>query len=182
MGGPTQKHRSVFLVGLMAVGKSSVGRQLAQELGFTFVDADEMIEERAGADIPWIFDIEGEEGFRDRESQVICEMSTRDGVVLATGGGAILRESNRVALKRGYVAYLTSPISALVRRTRKDKSRPLLQGGDPEETLRRLARERGPLYEIVADATFETHNAGVKKVALQVAEWFRGVVGEEDSS
>jgi len=171
------KRRSVFLVGLMAVGKSSVGKQLAQELGFDFHDADHVVEERAGADIPWIFDIEGEQGFREREAHVIDELTQLDHIVLATGGGAIMRPENRDALARGYVAYLTSPISALVRRTSKDRKRPLLQGDSPETILRRLAAERGPLYDSIADAQFSTNRAGVRSVAHEIAKWYRAVIG-----
>ena len=117
------KHTSVFLVGLMAVGKSSVGRQLADELGYSFYDSDHEVEIRAGAEIAWIFDVEGENGFRERETQVINELTPIDRIVLATGGGVVLREENRRVLSnRGYVAYLTSPISLLAERTRKDLS------------------------------------------------------------
>lgn len=170
------KNRSLFLVGLMAVGKTSVGRYLADELGYTFYDSDHVIEERAGADIAWIFDIEGESGFREREVHVIDDLTRREKVVLATGGGVVLREENRRALTRGYVAYLTSPIKRLVARTRHDKRRPLLQNGDPAAVLRRLQSERGPLYAEVADETFVTDRASVRSVAKEISDWYQKAI------
>jgi shikimate kinase len=150
------KQCNLFLVGLMAVGKSTVGRCLAQELKLEFYDSDRVIEERAGADVAWIFDVEGEGGFRDRESHVIDELSARNGIVLATGGGAVLREENRRHLgERGTVIFLDSPLDSLVARTRRDRRRPLLQQSkDPLATFERLAVERRPLYESIADYRF----------------------------
>ena len=176
------KHTSVFLVGLMAVGKSSVGRQLADELGYSFYDSDREVEIRAGAEIAWIFDVEGENGFRERETQVINELTPIDRIVLATGGGVVLREENRRVLSnRGYVAYLTSPISLLAERTRKDRRRPLLRDGDPAVTLEAFARERGPLYESVADRTFMTDGSSIRKVAREVAQWHRDALEKAES-
>ena len=177
-GEGVMKHRSVFLVGLMAVGKSSVGRQLADELGYAFYDSDQEVETRAGAEIAWIFDVEGEEGFRERETQVINELTPMDGIVLATGGGVVLREENRHVLSdRGHVAYLTSPVNLLAERTRKDPRRPLLRDVDPATTLETFARERGPLYERIADRTFVTGGSSVRKIAQEVAEWHRESIG-----
>ena len=177
-GEVVMKHRSVFLVGLMAVGKSSVGRQLADELGYAFYDSDQEVETRAGAEIAWIFDVEGEDGFRERETQVINELTPMDGIVLATGGGVVLREENRHVLSdRGHVAYLTSPVSLLAERTRKDRRRPLLRDVDPATTLETFARERGPLYESIADRTFVTGGSSVRKIAQEVAEWHRESIG-----
>ena len=114
--------QNLILVGLMAVGKSTVGRMLAQQRGYSFYDTDHVIEDRAGADIPWIFDVEGEPGFRDRETQVLDELTQLDGVVIATGGGAVLRECNRKMLgSRGCVVHLDSPLDRLLERTQKDK-------------------------------------------------------------
>ena len=116
------KNHNVFLIGLMAVGKTTVGRLLSDELGLPFFDTDRVVEEKAGADIAWIFDKEGEAGFRDRECQAVDELTQRDGVVLATGGGVVLREENRRNLAtRGIVVFLDSPIERLVERTRRDK-------------------------------------------------------------
>ena len=144
--------RNIFLIGMMAVGKSTVGLQLAKQLGLEFFDTDRVIEERAGADIAWIFDVEGEDGFRDREETVLDELTQREGVVLATGGGVILRPANRQHLaSRGTVVYLRTTLERLVARTRNDRRRPLLADGDVEATLERLMDERADLYAQTAD-------------------------------
>lgn len=163
--------QNVILVGLMAVGKSTVGRLLAQQLGYTFYDTDHVIEERAGADVAWIFDVEGEAGFRERETHVIDELTQLEGVVIATGGGAILAPCNRKMLAaRGCVVHLDSPLDRLLERTQKDKKRPLLQTGDSAETLSRLKLERAPLYADVADYRFVTDRQGAKALAKSIAE------------
>ncbi len=163
--------QNIILVGLMAVGKSTVGRLLAQQLGYTFHDTDHVIEERAGADVAWIFDVEGEEGFRERESHVIDELTRLDGVVIATGGGAVLRACNRRMLAgRGCVIHLDSPLERLVERTQKDKKRPLLQSTDPEETLSRLKLDREPLYAEVADYRFVTDRQGPKVLVRSIID------------
>ena len=159
-------NQNIFLVGLMAVGKSTVGRLLAQALGAEFFDADHVIEERAGADIAWIFDVEGEQGFRDREEHVIEELAQRQGIVLATGGGVVLRACNRKILAaRGVVVHLDSPLERLVERTQRDKKRPLLQQGRARETLARLQADRAPLYDEIADYRFVTDRQGPKVLA-----------------
>lgn len=163
--------QNIILVGLMAVGKSTVGRMLAQQLGYSFYDTDQVIEERAGADIAWIFDVEGEEGFRERETQVIDELTGLDGVVIATGGGAVVRACNRKMLAgRGCVIHLDSPLERLLERTQKDKKRPLLQKGDPEETLSRLKRDREPLYAEVADYRFVTDRQGPRVLVRSIID------------
>jgi len=161
--------RRVFLVGPMGAGKTTIGRQLARLLGFGFADTDAEIEARTGADIPWIFDVEGEAGFRDREEAVIAEMTSWDDTVLATGGGAVLRPANRQLLtERGFVIYLCTTLEEQLRRTRKDRNRPLLQTPDPEGTLRRLFAERDPLYRAVADLVIDTDSSSPKTVAQRV--------------
>ncbi len=170
---------SIYFVGLMAVGKSTVGRLLADSLDMQFYDTDHVIEERAGAPVAWIFDVEGEPGFRDREQHVIDELTQQDGIVLATGGGAVLRAENRRVLSaRGCVVHLDSPLDRLVQRTQKDKKRPLLQGGDNREIFRRLLKERLPLYADVADYRFVTDHQGPKTLAKQIERKLRdeGVV------
>ena len=159
----------------MAVGKSTVGRALAQYLQFEFVDSDQEIEARTGADISWIFDVEGETGFRRREEAMIDELSQRTGVVLATGGGAVLSASNRERLKtRGFVIYLTAPIEALVERTVYDKKRPILQqSSDRSEIFRRILVERGPLYASIADHTLDTANLSQRQIIRRLADVFR---------
>ncbi len=136
----------------MGVGKTTIGRQLARELSLEFHDSDQEIEARAGADIAWIFDVEGEEGFRERETHMLDELTAREGVLISTGGGSVLRDENREMLKaRGAVVMLDTSVELQLKRTEKDKKRPLLQRGDREETLRRMRIERQPLYESVAD-------------------------------
>ena len=161
----------VFLVGPMGAGKTTIGRQLAQILHLEFLDSDQAIEARAGADIPWIFDVEGEAVFRDREARMIDELTQRDGIVLATGGGAILRPENRQLLaERGSVVYLHASIKQQVERTAKDRNRPLLQVPDPEGRLRELMAERDPLYREIADHIAETDGLSARSVAQQLAE------------
>ena len=161
--------QNIYLVGLMAVGKSTVGRTLASRLGYEFYDSDHVIEERAGADISWIFDVEGEAGFRERETAVLDELTQLEGIVLATGGGAVLKAENRTMLAaRGVVIHLDSPLQRLLERTEKDKKRPLLSTGNPAETLERLQRERAPLYEEIADFRFVTDRQPPKVLAKAI--------------
>ena len=144
--------KNIFLVGLMGAGKTTVGRMLAKRLGLGFVDSDREIESRTGVSVPTIFEIEGEEGFRKRETQVIADLSALHGHVLATGGGAVLREENRNNLKsNGFVVYLNAPPQVLWERTRHDKNRPLLKVEDPLRKLHELFVIRDPLYREVAD-------------------------------
>jgi shikimate kinase len=165
---------NIFLVGLMAVGKSTVGRLLADALGMKFYDADQVVEERAGAPISWIFDVEGEEGFRDREQHALEELTREHGIVLATGGGAVLRPENRAVLaSRGVVVHLDSPLERLLERTRKDRKRPLLRNGDAAEILARLAAERGPLYQEIADYRFVTDRQGARTLARDIEQRLR---------
>lgn len=170
----SMRKQNVFLVGLMAVGKSTVGRLLATALGTEFYDTDHVIEERAGADVAWIFDVEGEQGFRDREQQVIDELTQKQGIVLATGGGAVLRTCNRRRLAaRGIVVHLDSPVDRLVERTQHDRKRPLLKQGDARVTLARLQAERAPLYEEIADYRFVTDRKGPKLLARAIERKLR---------
>ena len=163
--------QNIFLVGLMAVGKSTVGRRLAGTLERPFFDSDEEIERRAGAAISWIFDVEGESGFRDREEQVIDDLSQREGIVLATGGGAVLRESNRRRLsERGLVVHLHSSLDRLLARTANDRSRPLLQSGDPRKVLEELYVQREPLYAEIADLKILTAQQGVNRLVSHLAK------------
>jgi len=161
--------RKLFLVGMMGAGKTTVGRQLAKRLGKTFHDADREIEGRTGVSVAVIFDIEGEAGFRKREAEVIEQMTALDDIVLATGGGAVLDARNREHLKdRGFVIYLHALPAVLWQRTRADKSRPLLQGGDPRERLESLYAVRDPLYRDVADLVVETGRQGIGPLITQV--------------
>ena len=146
------KSRNIFLIGPMGAGKSTIGRQLADLLKLQFFDSDREIEERCGASIDWIFDIEGEDQFRIREQKVIEELTEKSGIVLATGGGAVLSQSSREKLSaRGTVIYLRATIDQQVERTEKDTRRPLLQVEDRREKIIELAAEREPLYREIAD-------------------------------
>jgi len=150
----------------MGTGKTTVGRQLARKLKMEFYDSDRVIEERTGVDIPLIFEKEGEDGFRAREAAIIDELTQKNNIVLATGGGVILNAENRNHLvNRGTVFYLKSNLKTLVERTSKDKSRPLLQGEESVEAiLKRLLEQRGPLYEETADYIVETANNSIHSV------------------
>ncbi|TCP95749.1 shikimate kinase [Cricetibacter osteomyelitidis] len=164
--------RNIFLIGPMGAGKSTIGRQLAQLLNMEFVDSDHEIEQRAGADISWIFDVEGEDGFRKRETRIINELSQQQGIVLSTGGGAILSKETRNHLSaRGIVIYLKTSVDKQFQRTQRDKKRPLLQGvEDARQVLEHLAKIREPLYEEIADITFSTDEQGAKLMANQLIE------------
>lgn len=155
----------------MGAGKSTIGKQLAKELKLEFCDADQEIEVRSGADIGWIFDVEGEEGFRKREEVVIDDLTQKQGIVLATGGGAILSAENRNKLAaRGTVVYLYTTVEQQLKRTAKDKRRPLLhqEKVEQEDTLKDLMSTRDPLYREVADVTIDTDGRTVRSVALEV--------------
>ena len=163
--------RNIFLVGPMGAGKSTIGRHLADELHLEFFDSDHEIESKTGADIAWIFDLEGEEGFRERELDTMNELSDKQGSVLATGGGSIITPAVRNRLSaRGIVVYLQTTIDKQVARTQRDKRRPLLQNDDPETVLRNLAEERNPLYEEVADYVVDTDDQSARSVANQIIQ------------
>jgi len=168
---PAMHRESIFLIGPMGAGKSTVGKFLAEKLRFEFVDSDHVIEERTGTTIPTIFDIEGEKGFRDREETVIDELTQWPETVVATGGGVVEREPNRQHLRsRGFVVYLKSPVENLIARTRHDRNRPLLQNDNPEKVLRDLMERREPHYLDMADLVVETQQASVFKVVKTIIE------------
>jgi shikimate kinase len=146
--------RSIFLIGMMGSGKSTIGRLLANELEFEFVDADRELEQRAGISVASMFEVEGEEAFRQRESELLDELSCRPRIILATGGGAVLRPANRQLLRsRGFVIYLQANAEELARRTRGDTARPLLQVEDRLGRISELLEQRGPLYRETAHLT-----------------------------
>jgi shikimate kinase len=164
-----QGARNIFLVGLMGAGKTTIGRALARRLGKSFYDADHELVARTGVPIPTIFELEGEEGFRQREAQVIGDLTQVDDVVLATGGGAVLREDNRTILSsRGFVIYLRAQPRDLWLRTRNDQNRPLLRTGNPLARLEELYRDRDPLYEQVADLVVDTGRQRVNLLMAQI--------------
>ena len=155
----------------MGAGKSAVGRHLARTLHLSFVDSDDEIESRTGVDIPFIFEKEGEQGFRKRESAVIDDLSKIDGVVLATGGGAVVAPENRSCLGgRGYVVYLYTTVDQQVSRTQRGRERPLLENDDPRGTLEALLAIRDPLYREIADLVVETDGRKVTSVAKEIIE------------
>ena len=166
------KHpKNIFLVGPMGAGKSAVGRHLARTLHLTFVDSDDEVESRTGVDISFIFEKEGEEGFRKRESAAIDDLTKMDGVVLATGGGAVISPDNRSHLGgRGLVVYLYTTVEQQVSRTEKGRERPLLESGNRRDILEDFLQQRDPLYREVADIIVETDGRKVHSVATEIIE------------
>lgn len=162
---------NIFLVGLMGAGKTTIGRSLAKRLDLMFVDSDREIEARTGVSIPTVFDIEGEEGFRRRESEVIAQLSKQSAQVVATGGGAVLRPENRANMRgSGFVVYLNVPPTILWERTRHDRNRPLLQVDDPLHKLQELYAIRDPLYREVADLVIDGGRVSAQSVLQLIVE------------
>lgn len=162
---------NIFLVGLMGAGKTTVGRLLSRHLGKQFYDSDHEIERRTGVNIPVIFELEGEDGFRKREACVIEDLSSLQDIVLATGGGAILSQANRNNLSQnGFVVYLRANVEELWHRTRNDKNRPLLQTKNPREKLEQLYAERDPLYRDIADVVINTGDQPVNLIVQRIEE------------
>jgi len=162
---------NLYLVGMMGAGKTTVGRLLARRLKLRFVDCDHEIEGRCGVKVPLIFDIEGEAGFRARETQVLAELTALEGVVLATGGGAVLAEANRRRLAAGgTVIYLCAQPEDLYERVRQDRNRPLLATADPLDRLRQLYVQRDPLYREVADLVVDTGRQSVQSLARTLVD------------
>ena len=164
--------RNIFLIGPMGAGKSTIGREIADRLHLEFFDSDQEIERRTGADIAWVFDLEGEEGFRKREETVIEDLSEKQGIVLATGGGSVISTNVRNYLSaRGIVVYLETTIDKQVARTQRDRRRPLLQTSEePRTVLENLAVERNPFYEDIADIIVQTDDQSAKVVAHKIIE------------
>jgi shikimate kinase len=162
---------NLFLIGPMGAGKSAVGRQLSRMLHLDFVDSDDEVETRTGVDIPFIFEKEGEAGFRAREARVIDDLSQLEGIVLATGGGAVLDVNSRNYLgARGYVIYLYTSVGQQLERTNRGRERPLLENGDRAEVLGRLMAERDPLYREIADLVINTDGRRVQTVAREIQQ------------
>jgi shikimate kinase len=169
---------NVFLVGPMGVGKTTVGKVLAAQLELEFYDSDREIEEATGADIPWIFDVEGEAGFRLREIRMIDQLSVKKNIVLATGGGAVLAQENRNWLKaRGIVVYLRATLIQQLERTSRDKGRPLLQTPDPVKKIKEIMNIREPLYLDVADIVVDT-SRNPRSVGKEVCKQIKNYLSE----
>lgn len=165
----TSAPQNIFLIGPMGAGKSTIGRYLAELLKMEFLDSDHEIERLTGVAIALIFEIEGESGFRKREAAVIEELTCRQNIVLATGGGAILLEGNRQALRsRGAVVYLQASITTLTERTRRDRQRPLLQTADPRKKFEELMKLRDPIYRREADIVVKTDHRAPLSVAREI--------------
>ncbi|MCY4143518.1 MAG: shikimate kinase [Gammaproteobacteria bacterium] len=165
---------NLILVGMSGTGKSTIGRIVANKLEYAFFDTDAEIEKRTGVQISWIFELEGECKFRERESEVLRDLTRRNRIVLATGGGIVLRESNRDLLnKRGQVVCLTAPIADLVERIGSARTRPVLQHEESiESALVRMQSERNPLYDSVTDVSFDTYGHSKLAVALDIVAWY----------
>ena len=170
---------NIYLIGLMGAGKSTARRLLAQTMGREFYDSDDEIVKRTGASIPTIFEIEGEAGFREREQRMIAELCAKKSVILGTGGGAILREANREALKNtGWVVYLSTSPERLINRTRYDKNRPLLQTANPLSVLTQLYEVRHPIYQDLADIVITTGAGHVTHVVAHIIEQLIARIGQ----
>jgi len=167
---------NIYLIGLMGAGKTTIGRMLAKALAVPFYDSDKAIEESTGVDIPTIFEFEGEEGFREREQKMILQLTKIDGIVMATGGGAILREENRRLLKEnGFVVYLKCSVDRILERTRRDTQRPLLKTDNPRGKIESLFEQREPLYLTCADYQIDTGVLPSKIVANQILNEFKSM-------
>jgi shikimate kinase/3-dehydroquinate synthase len=168
---PHCKNKNIFLVGLMGAGKTTIGRMLARRLGMHFADSDHEIEARTGASVPWIFEIEGEASFRRREADMIRELTASSGLVLATGGGAVLNpDSRRLLAERGTVIYLRASVNSILARTAHDKNRPLLQTADPRGKLEDLTAQREPLYREIADIVIDTGRPNVQSMVQTILD------------
>lgn len=167
----TGARRNIYLIGPTGSGKTAVGRQLARDTGLAFLDSDQEIEKRTGVEVGFIFEKEGEPGFRERESEMIRELAAREGVIVATGGGAVLAAENRDLLRAtGVVAYLKTGVDEQLKRTGRSRKRPLLNRGNPREILEQMAVVRRPLYEAVADLELDTSHQRVRAVAARLRE------------
>jgi len=164
-----KKYKNIYLIGLMGSGKTTLGKILSKKLDKHFYDSDQVIEEKLGVNVPMIFEYEGEAGFREREKDILKELVSKKNIVLATGGGIILSESNRDLLaKNGIVIYLKSIQKDLVLRMKNDKTRPLLKNGNVELIIKKLCQEREPLYEQIADFEITTKNKRIHEVVNEI--------------
>ena len=174
---------NIFLIGPMGVGKTTIGRHIAEILKMTFIDSDHEIEERTGVSIPWIFEYEGEAGFRKREHAMIDELTKHHNLILSTGGGVVLDIHNRKHLQsRGIVIYLSASIDSLLERTAHNQNRPLLQTTNPRERLETLLKQRHPLYTAIADTIIDTENKSIRQVVKMVLKYLKEIEQNEDTT
>lgn len=172
---PILQGKPIFLVGMMGAGKTTLGRTLARKLGWEFIDLDHELESRCGVPVATIFEIEGEQGFRKRESMLLDEVTQRNNIIVATGGGAILNPNNRQHLKqRGIVVYLRADAKELFRRVEFDRKRPLLQTNNPKQSLKDLLNQREPLYMETADLVFDTENLPITNTVRKLVNALQG--------
>jgi shikimate kinase len=165
---------NVYLIGPMGSGKTSIGQRVAKRLGLEFFDCDHELEAQTGASVSLIFDVEGEEGFRERETRMLDQLTRRKGVLVATGGGVVLRRRNRKLLRRnGLVVYMSASVAQQLRRLSRDRTRPLLQTPDRKERLAQLAEQRNPLYEEVADIVFPSQSRSLDTAAMALSDLIR---------
>ncbi len=177
------RSNNIFLIGPMGAGKSTIGRHLAELLNKEFQDTDHEIEKRTGASIPLIFEIEGETGFRNRESSVLDDLTNKSNLVLATGGGVILSVDNRRTLhSRGVVVYLHAPLETLLQRTRRDRHRPLLQTTDRRRTMEEILKAREPVYRQTADMVIETAHRSPASVAREIVRKLEAIDSDENAA
>jgi shikimate kinase len=173
----------VYLIGPMGSGKTTIGQRVAKRLGLEFFDCDQELELQTGASVSLIFDVEGEAGFRERETRMLEQLTRRRGVLVATGGGVVLRRRNRELLRRnGLVVYISTSVVQQLRRLNRDRTRPLLQSGDRKAKLARLAAHRNPLYEELADIEFPSQNRGLDATADALADLIREHWNQQDTA
>ncbi|MGR9072674.1 MAG: shikimate kinase AroK [Gammaproteobacteria bacterium] len=173
--------KNIYLIGPMGVGKTTIGRQLAKAIGVAFYDSDKVIEEKTGVDIPTIFEFEGEEGFRKREQAALSQLTQLEGIVLATGGGAILNEQNRSLLKEnGFVVYLYCSVEKMLERTRKDTQRPLLQTENPRGKIEDILRQRESYYHSCSDFEIDTGIMKSRLVVNKIINKHRAIIKVEN--
>ncbi|OGT42341.1 MAG: shikimate kinase I [Gammaproteobacteria bacterium RIFCSPHIGHO2_12_FULL_37_34] len=171
----TRQH-NIFLIGPMGAGKTSIGRALAKQLGKDFYDSDEEIEKKMGVSLSWIFDLEGMEGYREREKKIIDELSLLTNTVLSTGGGCVeTKEVCDYLQHRGLIIYMEVSLETQLDRLKRDKRRPLLQGENPQEVLKHLWETREPIYEHIADCTVGTDHRSIRDVCDDIIRWLRTI-------
>lgn len=165
---------NVYLIGPMGSGKTTIGQRVAKQLGLEFLDCDHELERQTGASVNLIFDVEGEAGFRERETRMLQQLTARHGVLVATGGGVVMKEQNRDLLRHnGLVVYMSASVAQQLRRLNRDRTRPLLQSGNRRAKLARLAEQRNPLYQELADIEFPTQSRSLDTTARALVKLIR---------